>query len=482
MRTTLLMIPLLAVTACGSEDPGHSAASHSNEAADPAAVPSTGTEGTQTADPVASNDSAPAVDANQVLGDKSITTGQTPLIASTNQGPKYTPKREPQFHFESGGPILDAQLSEFYVEMQCSVDGKDVGTLVIDFWPEAAPITVRNFLRYCDEGFYDGLAFHRIAREFMLQGGDPKGNGSGEGPHGNIPAEFSADPARDHGYGVLSMARGNDRNSASSQFFLCCAESPDVWNLDGKYASFGQVVSGVASIEAMANVPVGGPQRTSPMRAVKMEKVVVKRGELPTTDEVIERPKADIGDEPEMITIQHVLISFEGAGVRGVTRGQAEAEALAKQILEKAKAGEDFTSLVMEYSDDSGLDEKDDLPGSYAMANTGRLNPAIAKAQFRQMSTFQKTFSVSRDAKIAELTPLFQAKKITQEEAQKILDEFLMAEQKRLMPQDDQVYRRGEMMPGFGDVGFSLKVGEVGMASYSPRSSKYGWHIIRRAK
>jgi peptidyl-prolyl cis-trans isomerase B (cyclophilin B) len=483
MRTTLLMIPLLAVTACGSEDPGQSANTQSTEAGNTAADTNTGLAAAQAGpNNAAGADQGTKVNANEVMDNTSITSGQQPLIASRGQGPKYTPKRTPEFRFESGGPILDEQLSEFYVEMECTVDGEDVGTIVIDLWPESAPITVRNFLRYCDEGFYDGLAFHRIAREFMLQGGDPNGNGSGDGPHGSIPAEFSDDPARDHGYGVLSMARGNERDSASSQFFLCCAESPDVWNLDGNYASFGKVVSGVTAIEAMASVPVGGPQRTSPMRAVKMKKVTVKRGELPSTNEVVERPKADIGDEPEIITIQHVLISFQGTGVPDVTRSQAEAEALAKEILAKAKAGEDFTSLVMQYSDDSGLDEKDDLPGSYAMANTGRLDPAIAKAQFREMMTFQKALQEAQQKKVAELRPLFDAKKITMEEAQGQLDEFMKAEQKRLMPAIEQVYRRGEMMSGFGDVGFSLKVGEVGMASYSPRASKFGWHIIRRAK
>ena len=77
------------------------------------------------------------------------------------------------------------------------------------------------------------------------------------------------------------MARGNSPNSASSQFFLCCGESPSTWGLDGKYASFGKVVDGVDAIEAMASVPVGGREKSSPMRSVKMAKVEVVKGIAP---------------------------------------------------------------------------------------------------------------------------------------------------------------------------------------------------------
>ena len=111
-------------------------------------------------------------------------------------------------------------------------------------------------------GFYDGLTFHRIIRSFMVQGGDPTGTGMGNGPYGTILAEFSDAPERAHGYGVLSMARmGNDENSASCQFFICCDEGPSVWGLDGNYASFGGVTSGLAALEALASKREHLPRR-----------------------------------------------------------------------------------------------------------------------------------------------------------------------------------------------------------------------------
>ena len=95
-------------------------------------------------------------------------------VPASNPAEPWTPKREPKFNFEPGGPIADDALANYWVEMSCTVGGEDVGKMSFEFWPEKAPITVRNFLRYCDEGFYDSLGFHRVVRDFMIQGGDRK--------------------------------------------------------------------------------------------------------------------------------------------------------------------------------------------------------------------------------------------------------------------------------------------------------------------
>ena len=127
---------------------------------------------------------------------------------------------------------------------------RDHGVIRAELYPETAPITVANFLSLVDRGFYDGLTFHRIISGFMVQGGDPNGNGTG-GSGKNIKGEFSANgvanPLR-HTRGVLSMARANDYNSASSQFFIMHA---DASYLDGQYAAFGKVTSGMEVVDAL---------------------------------------------------------------------------------------------------------------------------------------------------------------------------------------------------------------------------------------
>ena len=133
-----------------------------------------------------------------------------------------------------------------YVEIMV----RDYGSIVVLLDGGAAPITVDNFLRLVGEGFYDGLTFHRVIKDFMIQGGDPKADGTG-GSGTNIYGEFYANGYsgnRDisHKRGVISMARGNKNNSASSQFFICNADSAF---LDGNYAAFGYVVSGMKVVD-----------------------------------------------------------------------------------------------------------------------------------------------------------------------------------------------------------------------------------------
>lgn len=113
----------------------------------------------------------------------------------------------------------------------------DKGDILLELFPDVAPKHVDNFLKLTKKGFYNGLVFHRVVPGFVIQGGDPKGDGTG-GPGYTIPAEFNK---RHHLKGTLAMARSMDPNSAGSQFYICLAPQP---SLDGKYTVFGQVVKG----------------------------------------------------------------------------------------------------------------------------------------------------------------------------------------------------------------------------------------------
>ena len=121
---------------------------------------------------------------------------------------------------------------------------KDFGEIKLELDADVAPITVTNFIKLVNEGFYDGLTFHRVIDGFMIQGGDPDGDGTG-GSKETIKGEFSSNGVTNnlsHKRGVISMARSNEMNSASSQFFIM---HEDNTNLDGNYAAFGKVTSGI---------------------------------------------------------------------------------------------------------------------------------------------------------------------------------------------------------------------------------------------
>ena len=152
----------------------------------------------------------------------------------------------------SGGQDADLLTGKHYVQ----IDIADYGTITAELYGNLAPITVENFLKLADEGFYDGLTFHRIISGFMIQGGDPNGNGTG-GSGQNIKGEFSANGVNNpltHERGVLSMARSRANDSASSQFFIMHEKAP---HLDGQYAAFGHVLSGMEVVDAICQkVPV----------------------------------------------------------------------------------------------------------------------------------------------------------------------------------------------------------------------------------
>lgn len=131
------------------------------------------------------------------------------------------------------------------------IDVADYGTIALELDGDTAPITVENFLKLAKSGFYDGLTFHRIIDGFMIQGGDPQGNGMG-GSDETIKGEFSANGVENdisHVRGVISMARnGYDMDSASSQFFIVQSDSTF---LDGQYAAFGHVTDGMEVVDAI---------------------------------------------------------------------------------------------------------------------------------------------------------------------------------------------------------------------------------------
>lgn len=130
------------------------------------------------------------------------------------------------------------------------IEVENYGTIALTLDADTAPVTVTNFIDLVQDGFYNGLTFHRIIDGFMIQGGDPEGNGYG-GSGRNIQGEFAANGIENnlaHTRGVISMARANPKDSASSQFFIMHEDAP---HLDGDYAAFGQVTSGMDVVDAI---------------------------------------------------------------------------------------------------------------------------------------------------------------------------------------------------------------------------------------
>lgn len=143
----------------------------------------------------------------------------------------------------------------------------------IELYPEIAPNTVKNFVALVKKGYYNGLKFHRVIPGFMIQGGDPSGNGTG-GPGYSIKGEFKGNGFKNdlkHSTGVISMARSQHKDSAGSQFFLMVADSP---HLDGQYAAFGKVIEGVEHAIAMTTLRTDRndkPQEDQIMESVTVE-------------------------------------------------------------------------------------------------------------------------------------------------------------------------------------------------------------------
>ena len=150
------------------------------------------------------------------------------------------------------------------------IEMADGSVIKLELDETAAPITAANFKKLVSEGFYDGLTFHRVIPGFMIQGGDPAGNGTG-GSKENIKGEFQSNGFKNpikHTRGVISMARAQDPNSASSQFFIMHADAP---HLDGMYAAFGHVTEGMDVVDKIASVKTDF--RDKPLQPVVMKKV-----------------------------------------------------------------------------------------------------------------------------------------------------------------------------------------------------------------
>ncbi len=136
-------------------------------------------------------------------------------------------------------------------DYKVTIKMKDGGVMSGELYPDIAPITVENFKKLADEKFYDGLIFHRVIKGFMIQGGDPDGNGTG-GPGYHIKGEFEQNGIKNdllHTRGVLSMARAADPDSAGSQFFVMHKDAP---HLDGAYAAFGKITEGLDVLDKIA--------------------------------------------------------------------------------------------------------------------------------------------------------------------------------------------------------------------------------------
>ncbi len=150
------------------------------------------------------------------------------------------------------------------------IEGK--GTVEIELYPDTAPVSVENFIKLAKSGYYNGLTFHRVIPGFMIQGGCPKGTGTG-GPGYTIKGEFKANGVNNplkHARGVLSMARSQSPDSAGSQFFIMHKDSP---HLDGQYAAFGKVINGIETVDAVAAVRTDYGDK--PVKPVKISSVKI---------------------------------------------------------------------------------------------------------------------------------------------------------------------------------------------------------------
>ena len=198
---------------------------------------------------------------------------------SSEQVTEFVPIPESTLMSEVNAAVNSHKTTDFtetketteYVKMSV----KDHGDIVIRLRPDVAPETVKNFQELVAKGFYDGLSFHRIMKGFMIQGGDPKGDGTGDAGK-DIKGEFTANGFTNnlkHVRGVISMARGNEPDSASCQFFICDSATA---SLDGNYAAFGYVMAGMETVDSIASVEVqsNGREMSDPVKDVIIEKIV----------------------------------------------------------------------------------------------------------------------------------------------------------------------------------------------------------------
>ncbi len=160
---------------------------------------------------------------------------------------------------------------------------KDYGDIVLEMDYKNAPVSASNFVSLCSSGFYNGLTFHRIIKGFMIQGGDPLGNGMG-GPGYSIKGEFRANGVKNdlsHKRGVISMARSASFDSAGSQFFIC--DKDDTF-LDGQYSAFGKVISGMEVVDKIAKQKKSPSDR--PLTPIVIEEAIVENEPTPVFEKI----------------------------------------------------------------------------------------------------------------------------------------------------------------------------------------------------
>lgn len=160
--------------------------------------------------------------------------------------------------------------------MKAIIEMENKDRIEIELYMDIDPITVANFVKLAEEGFYNGLIFHRVIKGFMIQGGCPYGTGTG-GPGYTIKGEFDSNGFRNplkHTRGVISMARAFDPNSAGSQFFIMHKDAP---HLDGNYAAFGKVVKGMEVVDRIAETETD--MRDKPFTDQKINRVIIERGD-----------------------------------------------------------------------------------------------------------------------------------------------------------------------------------------------------------
>ena len=163
------------------------------------------------------------------------------------------PKELPEYNSTEEGGVENINFQETdEITTTVKIEMTDGGIMLVELYPDVAPVTVANFQKLVSEHFYDGLIFHRVIKNFMIQTGAPTGTGSG-GAKETITGEFAANGFNNtlkHTRGVISMARTKVYDSASSQFFICQVDYP---SLNGNYAAFGKMIAGFDTLDAIAN-------------------------------------------------------------------------------------------------------------------------------------------------------------------------------------------------------------------------------------
>ena len=197
--------------------------------------------------------------------------------------PAYTPV--PQKDTETEAPTSDPEGDKYMNKVYATITMQDGGVIKLELYPDLAPQSVRNFCYLARQGFYDGLTFHRIIHGFMIQGGDPQGNGQG-GPGYTIKGEFASNGFENdlkHTRGVISWARRSDpyKDSAGSQFFIVQQDSP---HLDGSYAAFGKVIEGIEVVDRIASVATN--KAGLPNEPVVIQSITIEGPELPAPDKL----------------------------------------------------------------------------------------------------------------------------------------------------------------------------------------------------